>query len=182
MSVFDLNPIGKKNVEDVYCGLVLDNTSCNISAMKSFSEKYPKLYFSGCVTHILSLLCKDICSIAEFNDVIRDAKFLVKFVRDHRRVKRLYENKTQGTMVQLFSETRFCGASIMLNNILKNKSHLQNLADLLKSKKYGGIAKSVRPVGGHLRPTHDFIQNRFLVQNFKCRWTYPTNCKGMCHL
>ena len=33
---------GKKNVEDVYCGLVLDNTSCNISAMKSLSEKYPK--------------------------------------------------------------------------------------------------------------------------------------------
>ena len=71
-------------------------------------------------------------------------------------------------MVQLFSETRFCGASIMLNSILKNKSHLQNLADLLKSKKYGGIAKSVRPVGGHLRPTHDFIQ-KMGSTDFRCK-------------
>jgi hypothetical protein len=85
----------------------------------------------------------------EFRIMIEDSKFLVKFVRDHSRVKKLYS----GTALQLFSETRFCGASIMMNSLNNNKDNIHNLLD---DNDFDEVSTSVKPTTGHINPKEEF--------------------------
>ena len=96
------------NIESIYAGICADNTSVNLTTFKCLRKEFPKLFFVGCITHIISLMAKDVCS--KFVDLINDCKFVVKFVRLHNRVRVIFMAQEGATFPLLFSRTRFCGA------------------------------------------------------------------------
>jgi hypothetical protein len=83
-------------VEAEACGACTDNTSANKAAWKILEEKFPSMFFHGCVSHGLNLLIKDIFAptktngqypldypfdeLSQFADQCRD---IVKFFHNH---------------------------------------------------------------------------------------------------
>lgn len=67
--VKDENP--PRSVEDAYAGIVADNTQTNLNAFDIVKAKYPRLFTTGCATHVSDLMMEDIFSIDELNDLMK---------------------------------------------------------------------------------------------------------------
>jgi len=142
-----------KPVDHVFAGFVGDNVNVNLATTDRLQEKYPRLFFAGCVSHILSLLCKDICASGEFKTILANVRFIVKFVRTHRRMKKLYLSLQRVTMLRLFSDTRFCGVALMVTSLTKNKGGVCALVDL---EQFPNIAETIQPTENHPNPAIEF--------------------------
>ena len=127
-----------KEVEETYAGAVADNTSTNLRAFKIINEKYPKLLNTGCAPHVVNLLPKDMFTrIQEFKNIETAVKFCVKFVREHRIVKKAYlrlcnnpePGGKKGTMVLMYPDTRFGYVDLMLESFQINIGVLERLVD-----------------------------------------------------
>jgi len=129
-------------VEKTYCAVVDDNVSYNRVAFALLAKIFPLLFFFGCISHLLSLLSSDICSIAAFAACLAKQKKLVKFVRAHKRVKCLFRSLAGfHEMPRLFSETRFAGAGLMGHSVIENKDQFEGLVD---HEKFDEVTDSVR--------------------------------------
>ena len=108
-------------VEDMFGGVVFDNTSVNPAAGKLIREKYGKLFVLGCRTHIADLLMEDIMMIEEIKECWKKAKKISSFVRNHGRVKKAYkrlQKKYQGSTMQVtFPDTRFALMHLLLVSV-----------------------------------------------------------------
>jgi hypothetical protein len=117
-----------EEVEAVYCGVVGDNVSYNRKAFEKLQSTFPKLFFTGCIAHLLDLVVEDICNIDEFKKELKKMKKLVKFVRENRRVKWLFKD-ISGIMLVLYSQTRFAGAALMGAAVMRSRHSVAKLID-----------------------------------------------------
>ena len=80
-------------LEDSHSGCVTENTTINMSAFAILKAKFPKLIFAGCAAHVTDLMNKDLFdndNIPLLEQVVKDVKFCVKYVRNHAIVKNKY--------------------------------------------------------------------------------------------
>ncbi len=144
-----------KAIEDLFAGFVGDNVSTNLSAMARLQHEFPRLFFAGCIPHILSLLCKDVCGFNTFVLVLASVKFMVKFINTHRRMKNLYKKMDASTTtLTLPGATRFCYVALMLESLQRNKS---SLLKLIRDTRFAEIAATIRATEGHPTPTVEFM-------------------------
>lgn len=121
----------KLPVEEVFCGIVADNVACNRGAFRILEQKYPKLFFIGCMAHAFDLMIEDVCKVSEVKEVVSISHDVCKFVKGNRTVQSLFKRKigTHGTQLVLFPTTRFAYCHLMLQRFLKNKTNLESMVD-----------------------------------------------------
>jgi hypothetical protein len=102
----DIERIITKFKDTTFAGAVTDNTSANKNAWKLLKDKYPTMFFHGCVSHGLNLMVKDIFAASKtkkagqleatypddypFEEMLQlaaDCKDLVKFFHNHHVMK-----------------------------------------------------------------------------------------------
>jgi hypothetical protein len=85
----------------------------------------------GCIAHCFDLLCEDLVKIPEFDNLVKQAKMIVRFVKGRKYVlsylKKLIGN--MGRSLVLFPDTRFACADLMVGRVLHNKTHLKEMVD-----------------------------------------------------
>ena len=112
--------------------IVANNIGVNPVAGKIIEEKYPKIFSNGCRSHAADLLIEDIAKIEEIKSLVADCMAVVKFVRNHQRIKDAYAwhaDEQGGTQLKDFPEIRFAFCHMTLEALLgpenKNLSVLQ---------------------------------------------------------
>ena len=125
------NEDNESGVENIYCGIVCDNTKNNLVAVRMVQDIFPLLLFCGCIAHLFNLLIEDLFNIPVFNSTLEKVHNVAKFIKSHKRVKELYSNicKTEingkkGNVLNLYPLTRFAYGDKMLFQYVRNKMHL----------------------------------------------------------
>jgi len=90
----------------------------------------------GCAAHGLNLLIYDITRLDFLKDLIKTLKKIIKYVKNSHVnlavfTQKLYGNKEAMTL-KLPCKTRWFGAYIMCESVLKNKKALHSLLSLMK--------------------------------------------------
>lgn len=131
-----------KSPEDIYAGVVADNVSYNRTAFRILKEKYPLLFFIGCVAHGFDLLIEDLASIDEFKKLVKTARSIAEFIKSHKYALAAFKKiiGKDGQMLTLFPSTRFAFADLTVYRCLKNKGNLEQLID---SESWQDIRKSI---------------------------------------
>jgi hypothetical protein len=112
---------GVDNVEDTHASVCGDNTSVNPAAGAIIERRFPKVFWNGCRSHCGDLLCEDVSKLTEIDELVRDVKEVVKFVRHHEKVKRAYVRLAtvgRGTILVSFPDTRFAYTDKMFEALL----------------------------------------------------------------
>lgn len=120
-----------------WIGTVLDNASVNIATENFIEEKYPKIFFNGCLSHDLNLLSKDYAKEAAFERVLEKCDAIFKMVTNHQHVNEAYNGIRSkfGIKHKLEhpNETRFSSHLRMVSSIHENKIAIRELVDTHRS-------------------------------------------------
>lgn len=136
-----IEEVGPKNVVQV----VTDSASNCRKAKRIICAKYPHITCSPCAPHILDLVLKDLAEQPHFKQVEERVRAVVRFVRDHGRVRAEFESKSNKHL-KLPNNTRFKGKHIMLSVAISLRGSLQQtvftpaFTDLLQSKDRNVVA------------------------------------------
>lgn len=119
-----------KEVSDIYAGACADNVKYNVNAMKFLMAWIPFFFGVGCMAHALDLLCHDWANIAKIKAVLEDIKFVVKFIKNHSNLAKLFAKILDGESgLTLYPDTRFAYIALMLTQYSKNRHRLHALLD-----------------------------------------------------
>jgi hypothetical protein len=123
------SPQAQPKISDKWSAVVADNVGYMRSALNTIEILFPTLLCYGCVAHLLDLLCEDYAKL--LHAVLQEAILIVNFVLVHDRARELFYRLKGPTGIGLrtYPETRFSYAALMLNNVIKNKRHLQAMPD-----------------------------------------------------
>ncbi|CAL2235809.1 unnamed protein product [Prunus armeniaca] len=103
---------------------VLINFLVNSPAVK-LMEKRKKLWWTPCAAHCIDLMLEDISKMKVFEDTIRLAKQVVKFIYRHTWVLALMRSFTKNKEIIRPAITRFSTSYLTLQSINKQKQPLQ---------------------------------------------------------
>ena len=81
------------------------------------------------MAHCCDLLIKDLIKIKEIAKIVDEARELSKFVKAHKYVYALFKArvKAKSAMLMLFPKTRFAYAASMLERLIHNRTHLDEM-------------------------------------------------------
>ena len=96
---------------------------------KKLQVFFPLIFYIGCVAHCCDLLIKDLIKITEIAEIVDEARELSKFVKVHKYVCALFKALIKGksAMLTLFPKTRFAYADLMLERLIRNRTHLEEM-------------------------------------------------------
>ncbi|KAL3829149.1 hypothetical protein ACJIZ3_017951 [Penstemon smallii] len=108
--------------------ILTDNASACKLAGDIVMEKYPHIFWSGCMAHSLSLLMKDIATSHDPNlkfimKLYGKVKDIVKYVRTHSMVLYIFRKFSALEVIQV-KKTRFGHHYVVLERINRLKNHL----------------------------------------------------------
>ena len=116
-----IEQVGLENVVQV----TTDNASVNLRAWELVSEKYPHIFFQGCIVHALNLLLKDWGKEAWIKTQVQRAKTILKFIKNrHKPLAIFREHETRKTLL-MPGKTRFASNFMMIARLLEVKTALQ---------------------------------------------------------
>lgn len=112
--------------------IVSDNAANMKKLGKDVNLENKNIFFSGCCSHLLSLLIKDfVFGIPEFKGLFEASNQIVKAVTETptnlHAYKRIIKERG-GTTLKSYSKTRFYGVTIMYKSLLDNTAQLKSLA------------------------------------------------------
>ncbi|CAL2265150.1 unnamed protein product [Prunus armeniaca] len=102
-----------------------DNASNYKNAGVKLMEKRKKLWWTPCAAHCIDLMLEDISKMKAFEDTIRLAKQVVKFIYGHTWVLALMRSFTKNKEIIRPAITRFATSYLTLQSIYKQKQPLQ---------------------------------------------------------
>ncbi len=79
----DLEEIITKIGTTKISAIITDNASVMKKTWKILEARYPKIIFLECIAHNLNLLVGDVTKLPWIADIIKDAKEIVKFFKNH---------------------------------------------------------------------------------------------------
>ena len=116
-----IEQVGSKNLVQV----TADNTNANPAAWNLVSDKYPHIYFQGCVVHALNLLLKDWAKQTWIKNYVKAAEAVVKFFKKRHMPLAIFRKyKTRLSLLKPL-ETRFASYFIMIDRLLEVKDALK---------------------------------------------------------
>lgn len=109
--------------------MVGDHVSCNREAFAILRSKYPKLFPIGCIAQCFNLFMKDICLIAEVEELIIYTRNITTFVKTHKYVQAELKTiiRQSGLVLKRFHSARFSYADFMSVRCSKKKQNLENM-------------------------------------------------------
>jgi Protein of unknown function (DUF 659) len=67
-------------VYERYCGILGDNVSYNLAALRYVESVHPKLVIGGCVSHTLDLMIEAVSKVAAIRAIVQRTRKIVTFV------------------------------------------------------------------------------------------------------
>jgi len=117
-----IDEVGPINVIQV----ITDNAANCKAAGKIIEEKYPHIFWSGCLVHTLNLLMHDIIKHKEctwMNVLYKRGKKLIKFITGHTRVNAFYGTYSKLKLLKL-AKTRFGSYFLTFRRLLRVRQAL----------------------------------------------------------
>ncbi|CAL8153282.1 unnamed protein product [Prunus armeniaca] len=120
-----LDDVVKEVGEEHVIQVITDNASNYKNAGVKLMEKRKKLWWTPCAAHCIDLMLEDISKMKVFEDTIRLAKQVVKFIYGHTWVLALMRSFTKNKEIIRPTITRFATSYLTLQSIYKQKQPLQ---------------------------------------------------------
>ncbi|CAL8115611.1 unnamed protein product [Prunus armeniaca] len=120
-----LDDVVKEVGEEHVIQVITDNASNYKNAGVKLMEKRKKLWWTPCAAHCIDLMLEDISKMKVFEDTIRLAKQVVKFIYGHTWVLALMRSFTKNKEIIRPAITRFATSYLTLQSIYKQKQLLQ---------------------------------------------------------
>ena len=79
----DIQQVIDKVSSSKISAVITDNASVMKKAWRILEAEYPKIIFFGCIAHNLNLIIGDIMKLKWSADILKDAKAIVKYFRNH---------------------------------------------------------------------------------------------------
>lgn len=71
--------------------IVSDNASNMRGAWDIIEGTHPIIFANGCGAHVMNLVVKDICTLAEFAEVLKKVQQVVRFIKDHQHISARFQ-------------------------------------------------------------------------------------------
>ncbi|KAK9939253.1 hypothetical protein M0R45_015956 [Rubus argutus] len=120
-----LDDVVREVGEDNVVQIITNNASNYKNAGTRLMEKREKLWWTPCVAHCIDLMLEDISKITVFDQTIKSAKQVVKFIYGHSWVLSLMREFTSNKEIIRPAITRFATSFLTLQSIYKQKQALQ---------------------------------------------------------
>ncbi|XP_021803759.1 uncharacterized protein LOC110748023 [Prunus avium] len=120
-----LDDVVKEVGEEHVIQVITDNASNYKNVGVKLMEKRKKLWWTPCAAHCIDLMLEDISKMKVFEDTIRLAKQVVKFIYGHTWVLALMRSFTKNKEIIRPAITRFVTSYLTLQSIYKQKQPLQ---------------------------------------------------------
>ncbi|XP_009368889.2 uncharacterized protein LOC103958368 [Pyrus x bretschneideri] len=124
-----IQEIGEENVVQV----ISDNASNYKNARAKLMERKEKLWWTQCAAHCIDLMLKDIAKMKWFDDTLKHAKCVTKYLYGHQWVLALMRKFTNNTEILRPAVTRFATSFLTLQILQKQK---ENLVALFSSQEW----------------------------------------------
>jgi hypothetical protein len=112
--------------------IITDNAMNMKAAWQIVTDKYGHIFCIGCAPHGLNLLAKDILKVDTFSTLIKNAKHIVKKIKNKSVILSVFKQNQRRRYgkdvikLKLPNPTRFSGSDIMLSSLESNKAALQD--------------------------------------------------------
>ena len=125
----------KKVIQEIgpekVCSVVTDNASNMQAAWNLIEKEYPFMFANGCAAHVLNLLVKDILQISAYEETLRNAVDVSKFIKargalckEFRNIQAQSSSIKKKRFLSLPVETRWYTQYQCLKNVLDNRETL----------------------------------------------------------
>mmetsp|Transcript_5370 Transcript_5370/g.16253 ORF Transcript_5370/g.16253 Transcript_5370/m.16253 type:complete len:196 (-) Transcript_5370:174-761(-) len=127
-----LKVLAEVGAEKVVC-VVTDSASVNEKAMKIVTENHKHITWVRCTAHAINLIFKDIGKLSWADEVVSNARKVVKFIRRYTRTRSMYRKcvralpvGAEGRNLELFlpADTRFGSNVVLCDRMLKVREAL----------------------------------------------------------
>lgn len=116
---------------DKVFAVITDNAANMKAAWNLIQEDFPLITVIGCAAHALNLLLSDIMKLRTIKNLDKQAKKVIKYVKQKQIVLATFSSKQKGkgknSSLKLPSKTRWGGIVLMLTSLLDGKESLQEL-------------------------------------------------------
>jgi hypothetical protein len=116
-----VNEVEEENVVQI----ITDNASNYKNAGTRLMEKRERLWWTPCAAHCIDLMLEDISKLTVYDQTIKSAKQVVKFIYGHTWVLSLMREFTSNKEIIRPAITRFATSFLTLQSIYKQKQPLQ---------------------------------------------------------
>jgi len=117
-----------KVIEDVGADscvqIITDNAPVCKAAGMTVEAKYPQVFWTPCIVHLLNLALKSIASdVLWIGNIIEDARHIHNFVQNHTNALTIYKDYNNLSLLEI-ANTRFASSFIMLKRLREVKTAL----------------------------------------------------------
>ncbi len=116
-----IEQVGPKNIVLV----TTDNAPVNSSAWDMISEKYPHIFYQGCVVHALNLLLKDWGSEDWIAKKLNEGILVAKFIKRRHMPLAVLRKYSPNLGLLMPGDTRFASQFIMMERLIKLRGPLE---------------------------------------------------------
>ncbi|XP_068344220.1 uncharacterized protein [Pyrus communis] len=124
-----IQEIGEENVVQV----IFDNASNYKNAGVKLMERKEKVWWTPCATHCIDLMLEDISKMTWFDDTLKHARCISKYLYGHQWVLALMRKYTNNSEILHPAITRFSTSFLTLQSLQKQK---ENLVALFTSQEW----------------------------------------------
>ena len=139
-----------------YLTQVCTNNAANmLGTLNDITNTYPHIFKQGCMAHALDLMLEDWAKVQEFKDLIKRAKRLCQYIRNHHVTMLVFCELSRNLQLEVPSETRFACNFLILQSLvelravlvrLKGHSDVLNYFASLRNMQYGEHAATTEDV------------------------------------
>ena len=120
--IAEIEANGHENIVQV----VTDGASVMRAAWEIIQGKYKNIVCSWCGAHVMDLLMEDIGKLEFFGTAVKEAKQVIKFIRNHQHTDKKFKELSHLALL-LPADTRFATAFIMIQRLLAVKESVEEV-------------------------------------------------------
>ena len=95
------------------------------AATDIITDKYPYIYFQGCVVHAMNLLLEDWGKVTWMKEVVKKSRTIIKFIKRRHMPLAVFHKHEEKLSLVLSRKTRFVSNFLMVDRLLQVRTALE---------------------------------------------------------
>jgi hypothetical protein len=116
-----LEEVGPQNIVQI----CTDNTSSMKAAADIITDKYPHIYFQGCIVHAMNLLLEDWGRATWMKEVVKKLRTIIKFIKRQHMPLAIFRKHEEKLSLVMSVKTRFGLNFLMVDRLLQVRTALE---------------------------------------------------------
>jgi hypothetical protein len=116
-----IEEVGPQNVVQI----CTDNASSMKAAADIITDKYPHIYFQGCVVHAMNLLLEDWGKATWMKEVVKKSRTIIKFIKRRYMPLAVFRKHEEKLSLVISKKTRFGSNFLMVDQLLQVRIALE---------------------------------------------------------